>query len=234
MNIKKSKEGPDPKYSIENYNNDKIIMISFPMNIVYKNKNNIIVLKIYLIKGLPLFPPKIFLDFKPNVKINPLNKNVDSKTGEIQTLMLKNWYENIKIENIINEISNSFSQNFPFLQENPSKNEPDKVKNNNGSGGVKDKAKALDALFMKKTIENIENKEKEDKIKNNKLKDSFDKEKSIMKKDEEKANIIKDKKKPQDLLEKEKNKNSKDDSNTAKKNEKKTIEDFEINEITKK
>ena len=171
MNIKKSKEGPNPKYSIENYNNDKIIMISFPMNIVYKNKNNIILLKIYLIKGLPLFPPKIFLDLKPNVKINPLNKNVDSKTGEIQTLMLKNWYENIKIENIINEISNSFSQNFPFLQENPSKSEPDKVKDNNGNGGVKDKVKALEALFVKKTNENIENIEKEDKmIKDKKIK----------------------------------------------------------------
>lgn len=105
----------DPvKYFIKNVNQDKIIIIRYPICITLIKKEFNIPIQIEILKNYPNEAPKIFLELDHSVSVNKLNKDIDSNTGQIMTNTLRDWNQNSKIENVLNEIVLSFSNNYPI------------------------------------------------------------------------------------------------------------------------
>ena len=115
LNYKKKKN--EAKFFLKTKNQDKIIMVYFPMSVelVYKNYNTPI--NIFFPKNYPYEPPQIFLEQVKGSVLNSHNYDVDPNTKQIMTYTLKYWSYDSKIESVMNEIYNSFKNIFPMYKE---------------------------------------------------------------------------------------------------------------------
>ena len=122
INFPKTKE--KVHYSIEKNNQNKIIVISNPMQFIYQGINYIIPIKIIIMPKVPQEPPKFILILEKGYILNFKNKDINPKLKQIQTKSLLNWNKNANIETVMKEIFDSFSKNCPIckiLQLNSSK-----------------------------------------------------------------------------------------------------------------
>ena len=124
-----------PRYFIQNKNNEKIIMIWYPMSIPFMQKNYNIPIKIYIPKHVPSLPPQIEIEVNQGFAINHANKNILPNTTTIMTKILYNWNMYSSIEDIMNEIYQSFCLNFPIykLTPNTQKQNPSSFNYNNNN-----------------------------------------------------------------------------------------------------
>ena len=120
LNYKKNTN--EAKYFLKTQNQDKIIMIYFPMSVELPLKYYNAPFNIFFPKNYPYEPPQIFLEQAKGGTLNPHNHDVDPNTKQIMTYTLKYWSYNSKIESVMDEIYNSFKNHFPFYkksQKNP-------------------------------------------------------------------------------------------------------------------
>jgi rubrerythrin len=115
LNYKKKKN--EAKFFLKTKNQDKIIMVFFPMSVelIYKSYNTPI--NIFFPKNYPNEPPQIFLEQAKGSVLNSHNYDVDPNTKQIMTYTLKHWSYDPKIESVMNEIYNSFKNIFPMYKE---------------------------------------------------------------------------------------------------------------------
>ena len=127
------------RHFIRNMNQDKIIMVWYPMSVPFANKNYNVPLQIYIMKNIPYEPPQIFLEVVQGSAPNPANRDVDSATRRILTNTLRSWSQYSNIENAMNEIYNSFTKVFPIYKTQSKSNPPSQVSaysnTSTGSGG---------------------------------------------------------------------------------------------------
>jgi len=112
-----------PKHFIKTVNSNTIMMISYPMNVLFSNKNFSIPLQIYIMKNCPNEAPQFFLEVGPNSAPNPKNKDINQITNQVMTYSLRNWGQFSNIDNVMNEIYSSFSQNFPLYKKKSQNNQ---------------------------------------------------------------------------------------------------------------
>ena len=120
LNYKKNTN--EAKFFLKTQNQDKIIMIYFPMSVELPLKYYNAPFNIFFPKNYPYEPPQIFLEQAKGGTLNPHNHDVDPNTKQIITYTLKYWSYNSKIESVMDEIYNSFKNHFPFYkksQKNP-------------------------------------------------------------------------------------------------------------------
>ena len=133
---KKTKQA---RHFIRNMNQDKIIMIWYPMSVPFARKNYNVPLQIFIMKNIPYEPPQIFLEVVQGSAPNPSNRDVNSTTRQIMTNTLRNWSQYSNIENAMNEIFNSFSSVFPIYKTQSKSNPPSQnsaySNSSTGSGG---------------------------------------------------------------------------------------------------
>ena len=103
------------KFSIKELFLDKIIVVWYPIMIPFNNKYYNVPIKIYFKKGLNE-APLILLDLIQDHEINQNNKNINPKTRRITTTSLEVWTDYSSFEYILDEIYESFSNNFPFIR----------------------------------------------------------------------------------------------------------------------
>ena len=116
-----------PRYFVQTKNQEKIIMIWYPMSVPYMQKNFTVPIIIFLPKQIPNLPPQIVLEVKQGFSINYKNRNILPNSATIMTQTLHNWSMYSSIDNVMNEIFQSFSAIFPVYK--PSAN----ASNNNQS-----------------------------------------------------------------------------------------------------
>ena len=110
---KKTKQA---RYFQQTIEQNKIIMVWYPMSIPYMNKNYDIPLKIYIPKTVPYDPPRIIINLKQGFSFNNENRDINQNNGEILTPALRNWNLYSDINNALNEIFISFSRVFPIYK----------------------------------------------------------------------------------------------------------------------
>ena len=113
----------------------KIMMIWYPLNILFANKNYSIPIQIYITKNIPYEPPQIFLELKKGTGVNPKNKDIDPKNNRIMTKTLRSWNQNSNIENVLGEIFESFSRLFPIYKKKTDQQIPIPNQAQQGGGG---------------------------------------------------------------------------------------------------
>ena len=122
-NIKELMNSPlrysDVREYIRQWNRDKIIMVWFPMRIFLQQKPYQTPIQIYLPKNFPYVPPLIYLEVSAGCGINNKNPNINVNTKEIKVNSMSYWNASTPMSNILNEIFNSFSKNFPIYRNNP-------------------------------------------------------------------------------------------------------------------
>ena len=122
-NIKELMNSPlrysDVREYIRQWNRDKIIMVWFPMRIFLQQKPYQTPIQIYLPKNFPYVPPLIYLEVSAGCGINNKNPNININTKEIKVNSMSYWNASTPMSNILNEIFNSFSKNFPIYRNNP-------------------------------------------------------------------------------------------------------------------
>lgn len=122
-NIKELMNSPlrysDVREYIRQWNRDKIIMVWFPMKIFLQQKPYQTPIQIYLPKNFPYVPPLIYLEVSAGCGINNKNPNININTKEIKVNSMSYWNASTPMSNILNEIFNSFSKNFPIYRNNP-------------------------------------------------------------------------------------------------------------------
>lgn len=96
--------------------NDKIMVASFKINVIYKSKTYFVPVLIYFPKDFPKSPPDIYLESKDNQGINPKNKDIDPKTKKMSLGTLRAWNIHSTIQGIIKDIEISFQKEFPIYQ----------------------------------------------------------------------------------------------------------------------
>ena len=109
----------DVREYIRLWNRDKIIMVWFPMKIFLQQKPYQTPIQIYLPKNFPYVPPLIYLEVSAGCGINNKNPNININTKEIKVNSMSYWNASTPMSNILNEIFNSFSKNFPIYRNNP-------------------------------------------------------------------------------------------------------------------
>ena len=102
------------KFFIKEIFQDKIIMAWYPLTVPFENKFLNVPIKIYFKRKFQDEAPLILLDIIPGYEINENNKNIEPKTRKITTLSLEAWNFYSHIENVLDEIYESFSKHFPF------------------------------------------------------------------------------------------------------------------------
>ena len=122
-NIKELMNSPlrysDVREYIRQWNRDKIIMVWFPMKIFLQQKPYQTPIQIYLPKNFPYVPPLIYLEVSAGCGINNKNPNININTKEIKVNSMSYWNASTPMSNILNEIFNSFSKNFPIYRNTP-------------------------------------------------------------------------------------------------------------------
>ena len=122
-NIKELMNSPlrysDVREYIRQWNRDKIIMVWFPMRIFLQQKPYQTPIQIYLPKNFPYVPPLIYLEVSAGCGINNKNPNININTKEIKVNSMSYWNASTPMSNILTEIYNSFSKNFPIYRNNP-------------------------------------------------------------------------------------------------------------------
>lgn len=122
-NIKELMNSPlrysDVREYIRQWNRDKIIMVWFPMKIFLQQKPYQTPIQIYLPKNFPYVPPLIYLEVSAGCGINNKNPNININTKEIKVNSMSYWNASTPMSNILTEIYNSFSKNFPIYRNNP-------------------------------------------------------------------------------------------------------------------
>ena len=122
-NIKELMNSPlrysDVREYIRLWNRDKIIMVWFPMKIFLQQKPYQTPIQIYLPKNFPYVPPLIYLEVSAGCGINNKNPNINVNTKEIKVNSMSYWNASTPMSNILTEIYNSFSKNFPIYRNTP-------------------------------------------------------------------------------------------------------------------
>ena len=122
-NIKELMNSPlrysDVREYIRQWNRDKIIMVWFPMKIFLQQKPYQTPIQIYLPKNFPYIPPLIYLEVSAGCGINNKNPNINVNTKEIKVNSMSYWNASTPMSNILTEIYNSFSKNFPIYRNTP-------------------------------------------------------------------------------------------------------------------
>ena len=130
------KKTTPPRHFIRNMNQDKIIMVWYPMSIPFNQKNYNVRLQIFIMKNVPYEPPQIFLEVVQGSAANPANKDVNPNSRQIFTNTLRNWSQNSNIENAMTEIFRSFSAVFPIYKTSSSNPPPSQNSAYGGSGSA--------------------------------------------------------------------------------------------------
>ena len=104
------------RHFIKNMNQDKIIMVWYPMSIPFNGRNYNVPLQIFIMKNVPYEPPQVFLEVVQGSAVNPANKDVNPNSRQIFTNTLRNWSQYSNIENAMTEIFRSFSTTFPIYK----------------------------------------------------------------------------------------------------------------------
>ena len=122
-NIKELMNSPlrysDVREYIRQWNRDKIIMVWFPMKIFLQQKPYQTPIQIYLPKNFPYIPPLIYLEVSAGCGINNKNPNINENNKEIKVNSMSYWNASTPMSNILTEIYNSFSKNFPIYRNTP-------------------------------------------------------------------------------------------------------------------
>ena len=91
------------------------IIIYYSMRISLLNQKYNVPIKIVLMKDIPNEPPKFFIPLKERIGINKNNKDIDQTTFRIMTKTLRSWNQFSNIENVLDEIYESFTSHFPIF-----------------------------------------------------------------------------------------------------------------------
>ena len=134
MNYPK-KQG-DARHFVKMFNHQKLMMIWYQMSVPFMNRNYNVPLQIYLMKNFPYEPPQIFLEISQGSAANANNKDIDPRNNRIMTYTLKSWNQNSNLENVLNEIYESFSRTFPLYKKKPNQQAPPQGQNQGPSGGI--------------------------------------------------------------------------------------------------
>ena len=116
MNFPKKKAQSQSRHFIRTMNQNKIIMVWYPMNIPFMGKFYEVPLLIYIMRNIPYEPPQIFLEVVAGSAANANNREIDINTNRIMTNTLRTWNQYSNIENAMNEIYDSFSRTFPIYK----------------------------------------------------------------------------------------------------------------------
>ena len=110
------KKTNQPRFFVRNINQDKIIMIWYPMSVPFAKRNIKVPINIFIPKNIFNKSPQIFIELVKGSAINGICEYINQITGEIMTNTLRNWNKDSNIENVMNEIFESFSNTFPFIK----------------------------------------------------------------------------------------------------------------------
>ena len=133
------KKTTQARHFIKNMNQDKIMMVWYPMSVPFAKKYYNVPLQIYIMKNIPYEPPQIFLEVVQGSAANPTNKDVNPTTRQITTNTLRNWGQYSNIENAMNEIFASFSNVFPIYKTSGTTNPPSQnsgYRNSSSGNGI--------------------------------------------------------------------------------------------------
>ena len=109
------------RYFIRNLGVDKIIMVWFPMNVLFMGKSFCVPIQIFFMKNFP------YIEVIQGSAINPKNEDIDINTRRIMTNTLRNWHQYSNIDDVMNEIFESFSNTFPIYKVNQNSSSNDKT-----------------------------------------------------------------------------------------------------------
>ena len=118
------KKTTQPRHFIKNMNQDKIMMVWYPMSVPFANKKYNVPIQIYIMKNIPYEPPQVFLEVVQGSAANSKNRDINPTTRQIITNTLRNWNQYSNIENAMNEIFSSFSNVFPIYKTSGTSNPP--------------------------------------------------------------------------------------------------------------
>ena len=126
------KKTAQARHFIKNMNQDKIMMVWYPMSVPFAQKSYNVPLQIYIMKNIPYEPPQIFLEVVQGSAANPTNKDINPTTRQILTNTLRNWGQYSNIDNVMNEIYASFCNVFPIYKTKPNQNSGYRPNQNSG------------------------------------------------------------------------------------------------------
>ena len=96
---------------------ETIIVIRYMITTKFSNRIYEIPILIYIPSKFPYVPPEVYLERSSmNIGINEKNRDIDQKTNQIKTKEIHNWNSYSTLQNVIIEISTSFSNAFPIFQ----------------------------------------------------------------------------------------------------------------------
>ena len=130
------KKTTQARYFIKVMDLKKIMMVWYPMSVPFMNRNYNVPIQIYIMKNIPYEPPQIFLEVVQGSAASTLNKDIDQNNNRISTKSLRSWNQYSNIENILDEIFESFSKNFPLYKKKPNQQKPTTNQNNGGYYGM--------------------------------------------------------------------------------------------------
>ena len=130
------KKTTEPHHYIKMMAQNKIMMVWYPMSVPFLNRNYNVPIQIYIMKHVPYEPPQIFLEVVQGSAANASNKDIDTKTNRIMTNSLKNWNQYSVIENVLDEIFQSFSRVFPIYKKKTNQQPPIQNQPPVGGGGI--------------------------------------------------------------------------------------------------
>ena len=130
------KKTTQARYFIKVMDLKKIMMVWYPMSVPFMNRNYNVPIQIYIMKNIPYEPPQIFLEVVQGSAASTLNKDIDQNNNRISTKSLRSWNQYSNIENILDEIFESFSKNFPLYKKKPNQQKPPSNQNNGGYYGM--------------------------------------------------------------------------------------------------
>ena len=137
MNFPKKKPQSQSRHFIRTMNQNKIIMVWYPMNIPFMQKFYEVPLLIYIMRNIPYEPPQIFIEVVAGSAANVNNRDIDVNTNRIMTNTLRTWNQYSNIENAMNEIYDSFSRTFPLYKKSANPQPaPPATQGASGGGGI--------------------------------------------------------------------------------------------------
>lgn len=137
MNFPKKKPQSQSRHFIRTMNQNKIIMVWYPMNIPFMQKYYEVPLLIYIMRNIPYEPPQIFIEVVAGSAANVNNRDIDVNTNRIMTNTLRTWNQYSNIENAMNEIYDSFSRTFPLYKKSANPQPaPPATQGASGGGGI--------------------------------------------------------------------------------------------------
>ena len=101
MNYPKKTSQQQARHFIKTKNQDKIIMVWYPMSVPFMGKNYNVPLQIYFSKNIPYEPPEILLEVVQGSAVNEKNKDIEPNTNKIITNTLRNWGLYSNIDNVM-------------------------------------------------------------------------------------------------------------------------------------